>query len=158
MSTPDEQGSDPLGQRLLDRVEVLTTLVGLATSTVALAFGWPVALGWAGGWVACQLNVGVLRRMMATMIGSGAGRGLATLALVLKMTVLLVGTWLLLTRTPAHPLAFAGGFGVTVAGLVVGSVICAPRLAPRLPEEEPSGDEESRAQAADSASEVEPKH
>ena len=119
---------EPTAVRLFDRVEIFLAVVGVLTSLVATLLGdQSVSLGWVEGWVVGQVNVALLRWLVERILISGATSKMSAVALTLKMSGLLVGSWLLLSLTQANVMAFAGAYGGTLAGLVVGGVICAPR-------------------------------
>ena len=131
LSVEEMIDADPLGSALLDRVELFTAVLGAVSTAVCLIVAqWPTTFGFGTGWLVCQLNVAVLRRAVRLIISSGVGAKAGSLVLLFKQTFLMVGCWMILTRTEASVMAFAVGFGVTVTGLVVGSVICAPRSSP----------------------------
>ena len=120
--------SDPMGAALLDRLERLMLAVGLG-STVLTVLVWSlsVSLGWLLGFLISFLSVVAVRRLMRKIIAGGASGGVAAVILGVKLLVVLGVVWIVLTRLPANPLAFAGSYGVTLAGLVLGSVVLAPR-------------------------------
>jgi len=112
----------------LDRIELMIALAGGVTSVLTV-LGWDLALsvGWVAGWLLGQANVALLRRMMVRVLGGNLGSKVGLAMLVLKMLLLMGAVWWLLSALPVSPIGFAGGFTMTIAGLVVGSVIVASR-------------------------------
>ena len=127
-SFEESMRSDPMGDRLLDRVELFIFVLGITSSLLTLLVGnLSVTLGWAVGWLVGQGSVGMSRRLTRRLISSQTGSKVSAVLLVLKTFFLLIGVWVTLTWTNGDVIAFAGGYGLTLTGLVLGSVLCAPR-------------------------------
>lgn len=102
-------------------------LGGVTTLLTLLAWDLELSLGWALGILGGILNVSGLRHLVGWLLAAGGNGAMLIGALILKMTLLLVGIWAALRALPASPVAFAVGYGLAMAGLVVGSVILARR-------------------------------
>lgn len=126
----------------LNVIEATIFVIGATTAVLAWILGdLTLMWGWMTGWLVGQANVALLRRLLYRVFAGGLGGRLSTVALALKMLVLLAVAFALLSFLPIEPLGFVGGFTATVIGLVAGSMI----VAARLPQEPPSGgvDEEA---------------
>lgn len=120
--------SDPAGAPLLDRLERLMAVIALAST--GLTVFWmdlSVSLGWFFGAALSFTSVALVRRIMRRLLAGGVGGTTAALILGGKAVVVLAVVYLVLTRLPASPIAFACGHLAVVAGLVIGSVLMAPR-------------------------------
>jgi hypothetical protein len=122
-----ERDDEPFGRSHLNRTEMFVAGLGAASSALSFLWSVEVGLGWLSGWAACQLNVAVMRRLMERVFRRGAFSRVSLLLLMAKSMVLLGAIWVLLSSGPADLLGFVGGFTFTLAGLVSGSVIFAPR-------------------------------
>lgn len=124
----DRIAADPHGAPMMDRVERWMMIFGvLSTAGVTAVLSSDFALGWFEGWAVAQINVALLRRMVRAMLAEALSRGLGTMALTLKLVFFLGLVAGLLWMNPATMLGFGLGYGVTLAGLVVGAVVSAPR-------------------------------
>ena len=142
---PEENGfeavldRDPIGSRLLDLLEGWMALVGASSTAATMAF-WDLELstGWLVGWLTFQFNIAVVRRLMRVVLAGGTHHRLATVALSLKMLVLLGMIWGALRFLPISPVGFLLGFTTVLTGLVIGSVVWAPRQGDRGAEQQRS--------------------
>jgi hypothetical protein len=120
--------ADPAGAPLLDKLERLMIVTVFATTALtAVAWDFSVSLGWFFGALLSFTSVAVLRRLMRKLLAGGVGATFAAVILGAKALFVLAAVFLVLTRLPASPIAFAGGHLAVVAGLVIGSVLMAPR-------------------------------
>ena len=127
-SFEDALAADPVGAPLLDRLErLMTVVVFVSIAATAALWDLKISLGWATGALVSWSSVLVVRRLMRRIISKGTGKTMAAVIMGFKLVIVLVVVYLVLTRLPASPIAFAIGHVVVVAGLVIGSVVLAPR-------------------------------
>ncbi len=120
--------ADPAGAPLLNKLErVMVVTVFASTALTAFAADLSISLGWFFGALLSFTSVAVLRRLMRKLLAGGVGATFAAVILGGKVLLVLAVMFLVLTRLPASPIAFAGGHLAVVAGLVIGSVLMAPR-------------------------------
>ena len=135
---------EPTAAALWVTLEKWGLVVALASTLLVGALGsWPVSLGWCLGVLGGFVNISGLRRLLHWLLSAGSGGAVVMGVLLAKMTVLMAGVWAALKYLPASPAAFAAGYGLAMAGLVVGSVILGWRVkASRATQGEPGGLEE----------------
>jgi hypothetical protein len=120
--------NDPMAKGLLDKVELLIFGLGIASSILTLLAGnLSITAGWIVGWLVGQSSVAMSRRLTRRLIVSKSGSTASAILLLLKTFVLLIGIWVTLQWTKGNVIAFACGYGMTLTGLVLGSMLCAPR-------------------------------
>ncbi len=120
--------NDPSGAPLLDRLERLMALIAVvSTLATGVLVDLEVSLGWATGAFVSAASVVGVRRLMRRLLSNGVGKWSAAMILSVKLVVVLAVVYLVLTQLPASPIAFALGHVVVVSGLVIGSVLFAPR-------------------------------
>lgn len=126
--------ADPAGAPLLNRLERLMIVIVFATTALtAVAMDLSISLGWFVGALVSFTSVAAVRRLARRIFAGGLGGFIAAVVLGGKLLAVLAIIWLVLTRLPASPIAFAGGHLAVVAGLVIGSVVMAPRPSRRVP-------------------------
>ncbi|MEL6177755.1 MAG: ATP synthase subunit I [Myxococcota bacterium] len=132
---------DPLGHQFLDLLEGWMAIVGaLATASTMVFWDLELSLGCLVGWWTVQLNIAVVRRLMRAMLAGGTHHRLAAVALGFKMIALLGGVWAALKFLPIAPVGFLLGFTAVLTGLVIGSVVWAPRQGDRGAQRQPPED------------------
>jgi hypothetical protein len=105
---------------------VAVTGVILALGVVFFS-GFRAGFSTAVGAAVASANLYVLGRAASAMLGRGSGAQAWRIVAVLKMLLLFVGVWVLLTTGIVDPIPLVVGLGALPLGLATGSMLAAGR-------------------------------
>jgi hypothetical protein len=128
MSTPSSSEPDPMlpaGEAIRRTMVAVAAVGGVLVAVAAAGFGLKAAGSVALGVAAAVLNLFLLERVVAGLLGGGGGSGGAAGVGLVKLLLLFGGSWGLFRAGLAEALPFAAGFGalplaITLSPLFLG--------------------------------------